>query len=161
MEDFEIIGSLKSFVKKSIAGAGALEGAPCQIQSIVDSDDTHTITFLWKDNNGDDHTSTLVVHDGADGSDGAPGSDGADGADGYSPSIAVKTSSGNTYILTITNADGSFNTPNLHGQDGILGSISVNGVAQTIENNAVNLNVADNLITDSQWTALATLWAVE
>lgn len=49
-----------------------------------------------------------------------------------------------------------------YAQDGTIHSISVNGASQTItDEGAVNLDVADNLITDSQWTALASLWAVE
>lgn len=49
-----------------------------------------------------------------------------------------------------------------YAQDGTIHSISVNGVSQTItDGGVVNLDVADNLITDSQWTALASLWAVE
>lgn len=38
---------------------------------------------------------------------------GNDGEDGYSPSITVKESSNTTYVLTITDANGSFDTPNL------------------------------------------------
>lgn len=49
-----------------------------------------------------------------------------------------------------------------YAKDGTIHSISVNGARQTItDEGVVNLNVADNLITDSQWTELATLWAVE
>lgn len=40
-------------------------------------------------------------------------------------------------------------------------TVKVNGVNQTVSNNAVDLDIASNLITDSQWTALAALWAVE
>lgn len=38
---------------------------------------------------------------------------GNDGEDGYSPTISVKESNETTYILTITDANGSFDTPNL------------------------------------------------
>ena len=38
---------------------------------------------------------------------------GADGQDGFSPTITVKESTDSSYILTITNKDGSFDTPNL------------------------------------------------
>ena len=38
---------------------------------------------------------------------------GNDGEDGYSPTISVKESNETTYILTITDANGSFETPNL------------------------------------------------
>ncbi len=60
LSDVEIIGVLKTYVKKSLAGAGSLEGAPCQIQSIVDNNDgTQTVTFLWEDNDGDTHTTEM------------------------------------------------------------------------------------------------------
>lgn len=38
---------------------------------------------------------------------------GNDGEDGYSPSITVKESTDTSYVLTITDATGSFDTPNL------------------------------------------------
>ena len=38
-----------------------------------------------------------------------------------------------------------------------INSISVNGVAQTISNKAVNLDVASNLITEEQWTQIQAL----
>lgn len=38
-----------------------------------------------------------------------------------------------------------------------IDSISVNGVAQTISNKAVNLDVASNLITEEQWTQIQAL----
>lgn len=43
----------------------------------------------------------------------------------------------------------------------VIESISVNGVTQTITEKAINLDVASNLITEEQWTALGTLWATE
>jgi hypothetical protein len=106
MQDVEIIGMLKSYVKQTLAGMGALKGAACQIQGIVDGTDDHTITFVWEDNDGVSHTSTLVVKDGTN------------GTDGFSPTIVVKTSTDSTYILTITDAEGSYDTPNLKGSGG-------------------------------------------
>ena len=38
-------------------------------------------------------------------------------------------------------------------------SISINGVAQTITDGAVNLDIASNLITEAQWTAINGLYA--
>ena len=60
LSDVEIIGVLKTYVKESLAGAGSLEGAPCQIQGIVDNGDgTQTVTFLWEDGDGDTHTTEM------------------------------------------------------------------------------------------------------
>ena len=36
-------------------------------------------------------------------------------------------------------------------------SIKVNGVSQTITNNAVDLDVASNLITETQWTTIQSI----
>lgn len=55
------------------------------------------------------------------GDTGAPGQTGADGVDGYSPSINVKTSTDEEYILTVTNKEGSYDTPNLIGPKGNKG----------------------------------------
>ena len=40
-----------------------------------------------------------------------------------------------------------------------ISDISVNGVAQTITNHAVDLDVASNLITEAQWTQLQTIFS--
>lgn len=49
---------------------------------------------------------------------GEKGDRGEPGKDGFSPTIKEKTSTETEYILTITNADGSYDTPNLMGQGG-------------------------------------------
>lgn len=221
MKDVEIIGMLKSYIKKSLIGIGALKGAPCTIKSITyDSENKlNTVVFEWEDDNGDKHTSTMLVYDGRDGINGTNGTNGQDGADGFSPEIKVKTSTSSEYILTITTEDGSFDTPNLKGSGGGGGasalsdlsdvviadlanddvliydstagkwknaddlatikldiadlkgsivtltgkvnsaakSISVNGVAQTITAGAVDLDVASNLIPETQWTEVQTI----
>ena len=62
----------RSYVKQTLAGAGALKGAPCMIKSItphyspVDPDriEYNVVEFEWKDNNGGDHTSTMNVRNG-------------------------------------------------------------------------------------------------
>ena len=57
----------KKYTDNSLAGAGAVAGVPCQIQSITPITGGNRITFIWKDNNNVSHTSTLDVMDGADG----------------------------------------------------------------------------------------------
>lgn len=52
---------------------------------------------------------------GVDGQNGADGRDGTDGQDGFSPTIVVKTDTDTEYVLTITDKNGSFDTPNLRG----------------------------------------------
>lgn len=57
----------KKYTDNSLAGAGAVAGVPCQIQSIKPITGGNRVTFLWVDNNNVSHTSTLDVMDGAGG----------------------------------------------------------------------------------------------
>ncbi len=115
MKDVEIIGMLKSYVSKTLVGMGALKGANCRIKSIDRTAGLNTVTFIWTDTDGVSKESTMLVYDGEKGE---TGSTGATGADGFSPTITVKTSTSDTYILTITDAEGSYDTPNLKGSGG-------------------------------------------
>lgn len=121
MKPEEIIGVLRTYIAKTLVGMGALKGANCRIKSIVKADNLNTVTFIWTDTDGTSKESTMLVYDGAKGDTGATGATGATGpagADGYSPTITVKTSTADTYILTITDANGSYDTPNLKGSGG-------------------------------------------
>lgn len=93
----------KSYIKKVIDGCGALKGAPCEIQSITDITGGKRVTFKWEDKEGVSYTDTMDVMNGEP------------GASGYSPTISVKTSTSDEYVLTVTNEDGSYDTPNLKG----------------------------------------------
>lgn len=64
MKDVEIIGMLKSFVKATLVGMGALKGAPCQCVITTNADGTHKVTMMWVDNEGDSHTSSFDVLNG-------------------------------------------------------------------------------------------------
>jgi hypothetical protein len=68
----------KRYVDETIAGAGAVQGAPCQIQSIEQVDGGNKITFLWELNDGTTRTDTIFIKDGEKGAPGT-GSDGKDG----------------------------------------------------------------------------------
>lgn len=154
--DVLTLGAARNYTKQSMAGGGAVKGAPCQISGITDNaDGTHTVTFSWKDNAGANHTSNMTIKDGKDGENGTDGlgiksgvvdadnhlivtfdddttqdwgeiatvkgdkgdkgDDGEAGEDGFSPSIEVKESTAEKYVLTVTNKDGSYDTPNLKG----------------------------------------------
>ena len=142
MKDVEIIGMLKSYVSKSLVGMGALKGANCQIESIAEVTGGQKITFLWIDTNNVSHRSELIV---------------PNGDNGFSPTIVEDPGNkDNIYKLDITDVNGTIVTPNLK-DGGSIDSISVNGVAQTISNKAVNLDVASNLITEEQWTQIQAL----
>lgn len=186
----EIIGMLKTYVKASLVGMGALKGASCQIQSITDGTDDHTITFKWEDNNGTSHTSTLVVNDGAQGVQGVGITDiSKTSTAGLVDTYTITLSDGSTYDFTVTNGSGggggasnlsdlgdvtitSLADGNILVYDNTTGkwinsnalankvdNISVNGVAQTITNGAVDLDVASNLITETQWANINSLYA--
>lgn len=102
--------------------------------------DTYTITMT------SGATATFTVTNGAKGDP---------GDDGFSPTIVEDPDNTNKiYKLDITTRESTFVTPNLIGG---IDSISVNGVAQTISNKAVNLDVASNLITEDQWTQIQEL----
>ena len=68
----------------------------------------------------------LAVQHGFDGTEeewisSLHGRDGLDGDEGFSPSIVEKTNTEDEYVLTVTDVNGSFDTPNLkegNGEDG-------------------------------------------
>lgn len=70
---------------------------------------------------------------------------GNDGEDGFSPSITVKENSETTYILTITDANGSFDTPNLLAGSGaaLLGEKLDKNLSVYPEVNPYILDAAD------------------
>lgn len=116
----DVYGALRNYINQTLVGMGALKGASAQLSNVYDpTAGTNTMTWKWEDNEGEEHTTTVVVYDGAPG---APGTPGEPGDDGFSPKITVKTDTSNTYILTIQTADGSFDTPNLKGSGGGGGS---------------------------------------
>jgi len=51
---------------------------------------------------------------------GVDGTNGKDGLDGVSPTVNVKKNTDTEYILTVTDKNGSFDTPNLKGKDGTI-----------------------------------------
>ena len=72
----------QQYTDDSLAGAGAVAGKPCQIQSITPITGGNRITFLWVDNNNVSHTQTLDVMDGAKGDKGDKGDRGEQGLQG-------------------------------------------------------------------------------
>ena len=67
----------------------------------------------------------LNGRDGIDGKDGINGKDGTNGVDGISPTISIAENTSSSYILTIIDMNGSFNTPNLKGSSGSGTDITV------------------------------------
>ena len=68
-------GSLKAYIDATLAGAGALKGVPCEIDSITDITGGTRVTFVWEDNEGQTHTDHIDVMDGEKGEKGDAGDD--------------------------------------------------------------------------------------
>lgn len=141
MKDVEIIAIVKTYVNKTLVGMGALKGANCRIQSITKSGSVNTVVFVWTDTEGEDHTDQMLV------------SDGAAGADGVSPTITVKTSTDDTYILTITDKNGSYDTPNLKASGG--GASAVSDLTDVDLTNLANGCALVYNSTSTKWEAVA------
>lgn len=96
----------RAFTQQAIAGAGALKGAPCQIQSITPITGGNRITFAWENREGETETDTLDVMDGTNGTNGTDGTDGTDGVGISSITFKEKDASGNNvYTVTLTNTN--------------------------------------------------------
>ena len=54
----------RKYTEETAIEFGALKGASCTIKSIVKEDGHNTITFEWKNSEGETRTSVLVVDDG-------------------------------------------------------------------------------------------------
>ena len=87
---------------------------------------------------------------------GPEGPQGPVGPEGFSPSISVKTSTDKTYILTVVNKEGNFDTPNLYGEteklnadlSNIPNPAFINGVSlSSIENNIPMITMDSSRIT--------------
>ena len=96
----------RAYTKQAVEGAGALKGAPCQIQSITPITGGNRITFAWENSEGETETDTLDVMDGVDGTNGTDGADGTDGVGISSITFKEKDASGNNvYTVTLSNSN--------------------------------------------------------
>ena len=135
MDDISILtlAVAKKYTDDSIAGAGGLEGKPCQIQSIEAITGGNRVTFLWEDNDGVEHTDTMDVMNGTDG---------ADGQDGLGiKSVAVTPQ--NHVIVTYDD-----NTTEDAGEITIIGKVnSVNGCDGDV---VLSLSVSEGVVSLTQ-----------
>ena len=143
----EAISVSNNYTNQTVIGMGAIKGAPCTIKSMTKVGKLTTTVFEWTDLNGDKHENTMLVYDGTDGTNGTNGQDGAPGADGFSPTIVVKTSTSTEYILTITDKNGSYDTPNLKGSGGGGGASTMSDLTDV---DLTNLANGSALIYDSE-----------
>jgi hypothetical protein len=137
----------KRYVDETVAGAGAIKGAPCQIQSIEPVEDGNNITFLWKLEDGTTRTSTIFVRNGADGANGKdgingidgaagkPGKDGVDGEDGVDgvgidkiEQTAITSENGKDSLLTVFLTNGTQYSFTITTERGLPGKDGIDGV---------------------------------
>ncbi len=135
MDDISILtlAVAKKYTDDSIAGAGGLEGKPCQIQSIEAITGGNRVTFLWEDNDGVEHTDTMDVMNGTDG---------ADGQDGLGiKSVAVNAQ--NHLIVTYDD-----NTTSDAGEIKVVGKVdSVNGCDGDV---VLSLSISEGVVSLTQ-----------
>ena len=78
----DTLAAARKYTDDSMAGAGAVAGVPCQVQSIEAITGGNKVTFKWEDNNGDTHTGSMSVMDGEKGDKGDKGNKGDTGIQG-------------------------------------------------------------------------------
>lgn len=62
MKNDELLGLIKTYVKQTLVGMGALKGTPCTVQGVADAGDgTQTLTLKWTDDNGVAHTTDISL----------------------------------------------------------------------------------------------------
>ena len=69
------LAAANKYTDETVAGAGALKGAPCEIQSITrnQADNANVVTFKWENGSAETQTSAMTVPDGATGPQGPRG----------------------------------------------------------------------------------------
>lgn len=144
----------KKYTDNTTDALGGVKGAPATIKSITEIDGGHRVTFEWTGTSGKKETSTLDVMNGVNGKNGKdgigvkgdPGTNGSDGADGIGIISVAKTKTeglvdtytitftdGSTFNYDVTNGkDGKNGTGSSTGEENVIESIKVNGVAQTV-----------------------------
>lgn len=161
------------YTDDSLAGAGALEGKPCQIQSITPITGGNRVVFLWLDNSGTSHTDSMDVMDGTDGTNGTNGTDGTDGVgiasiektgtSGLVDTYTITLTDGNTETFTVTNGkdgtDGTNGTDGTDGTDGFspIATVTKSGDVYTISIEDKNGTTTEQIdLGDKQDKTLAT-----
>ena len=114
----EALASSRKYTQDSLAGAGAVAGVPCKIQSITEITGGHRVTFLWTDNDGNDHTSAMDVLDGEKGDKGDKGDRGEVGPQGAQGAQGVQGIQGPQGIAGQTGPQGVQGIQGIQGEKG-------------------------------------------
>ena len=115
------LAASKKYTDDSLEGVGAIAGKPCQIQSITNITGGQRVTFLWLDNSGNEHTSTMDVMNGAKGDTGAKGDKGETGEAGAVGAQGPKGDTGAQGVAGPKGDTGSQGPQGLQGIQGIQG----------------------------------------
>lgn len=122
----ENIIETRQYVEDTVIGAGAIKGAPCEIQSIEQVEGGHNITFSWKLADDSTRSATIFVKDGVDG---LPGKEGT-GITKIEQTLISTEDGKRESLLTIYLSDGkeySFKITGEKGADGATPEIGPNG----------------------------------
>ena len=169
LDEFVIIGMLRTYVDETLVGMGALKGAPCTIKSITSEDGVHTVQFEWVDADGDSHTDDLVVSDGEKGETGETGATGATGngiskiektsTEGLVDTYTVTYTNGSTTTFTVTNGDFAAFTGATSQAAGSKGAVPAPATTEAEKLLCGDGTWTDNTITDAQWTQIQSILA--
>ena len=90
----------KRYTDETVIGGGALSGKNCVVESIINHNGYHIVTFKWTLDDGTVERESMRVEDG------------------ITPEITIKENTNTRYVLHIKSGDTEFDTPNLRGGGG-------------------------------------------
>lgn len=90
----------KRYTDETVIGGGALSGKNCVVESIINHNGYHVVTFKWTLDDGTVERESMRVEDG------------------ITPEITIKENTNTRYVLHIKSGDTEFDTPNLRGGGG-------------------------------------------
>ena len=127
------IAETRQYVEDTAVGAGAIKGAPCEIQSIEVVEGGNNVTFLWHANDGTTRTQSIFIKNGTDGTDGDPGKQGIGIV--KIEQTPVSEENPTESLLTIHLSDGTTQTFTINSVQGLPGTPGSNGVTPDIGEN--------------------------
>lgn len=129
----ENIVETRQYVEDTAVGAGAIKGAPCEIQSIEAVEGGNNVTFLWHTNDGTTRTQSIFIKNGTDGTDGDPGKQGIGIV--KIEQTPVSEENPTESLLTIHLSDGTTQTFTINSVQGLPGTPGSNGATPDIGEN--------------------------
>ena len=133
--DNKTLAAARKYTDNSVAGAGAIKGKNCTIDSISPITGGNRVTFKWTLDNGTVQTGTMDVLDGSDGAQGPAGADGL--------GIASVDIDANNHLI-ITYDDGTtHDAGEIPGGGGTGEVTSVNGKKGVVKLYATDIPMSD------------------